>query len=147
MVTAGLLLSGTARRPESRVFSEPAMGEADALSYLIAGKPLSSAGAEDQSAIGGAALALGLRQASPITEQIGGSVALDEFGVEGSEIEETQVVAGKQLSPDLYLRFTYGLFNRLGTVLARYRIGRNLSIEAASGEDQSLDLVWSAERD
>jgi translocation and assembly module TamB len=146
-VTAGLLLSGTAKRPESRVFSEPSMSEADALSYLIAGKPLSSAGAVDQSAIGGAALALGLRQASPITEQIGASVALDEFGVEGSEIDETQLVAGKQINPDLYLRFAYGLFNRIGTVLARYRIGRNFSVEAASGEDQSLDLVWSVERD
>jgi hypothetical protein len=30
-------------------------------------------------------------------------------------------------------------------VLARYRIGR--SIEASSGEDQSLDFIWSVERD
>jgi translocation and assembly module TamB len=146
-VTVGLLLSGTAKRPASRVFSEPAMGEADALSYLVSGKPLSSASAADRSAIGGAALALGLHKASPITQQIGSAVALDELGLEGGDLDETQVVAGKQLNPDLYIRFAYGLFNRIGSVLARYRLGRGVSIEAASGEDQSLDLIWSAERD
>ena len=62
-------------------------------------------------------------------------------------VDETEVVAGKQVNPDLYVRFTYGLFNRIGTLLARYRLGRNVSIEAASGEDQSLDLIWSVERE
>ena len=67
--------------------------------------------------------------------------------MQGGALDETEVVAGKQINPDLYVRFAYGLFSRIGTVLARYRIGRNLSIEAASGEDQSLDLIWSVERD
>lgn len=146
-VIAGLLLSGTAKRPESRVFAEPAMGEADALSYLVSGKPLSRASSADRSAMGAAALALGLRQTSPLTQQLGSAMALDELTVEGGNLDETAIVAGKQLNPDLYLRFAYGLFNRIGSVLARYRIGCGLSIEAASGEDQSLDLLWSAERD
>ncbi|MCK6371599.1 MAG: translocation/assembly module TamB domain-containing protein, partial [Gammaproteobacteria bacterium] len=68
-------------------------------------------------------------------------------GLAGGETDTTEVIAGKQLGDDLYVRFTYGLFNRIGKVLARYRLNRNFSIEAASGEDQSLDLVWSVERE
>jgi translocation and assembly module TamB len=146
-VTAGLVLTGTTSRPESHVFSDPAMSEADALSYLVTGHPLQNTDSSDRSAIAGAALSLGVQQASPITGAIGNAVALDELGVEGSTPDETEVVAGKQLGSDLYLRFTYGVFNRIGSVLARYRLGRNVSIEAASGEAQSLDLVYSVERD
>jgi translocation and assembly module TamB len=146
-VTAGLQLSGTATRPESRVFAEPAMSEADALSYLIAGRPMRSTSEGDRSAISGAALSFGLMQASPITEGIGSAVALDEFGVEAGSVDETEVVAGKQLGSDFYVRFTYGVFSRIGTVIARYKLGRNVSIEASSGADQSLDLIYSVERE
>ncbi len=146
-VTAGVLVRGPATRTESRVFSEPAMSEADALSFLVSGRPLQSADSDERSAVAGAALALGLQRTSPLTDRVGSAVTLDELGLQGGETDEAEVVAGKQLNSDLYVRFTYGLFNRIGTVLARYRLSRNLSIEAASGEDQSLDLVWSIERD
>jgi translocation and assembly module TamB len=146
-VKAGLRLTGTALRPESRVFAEPAMSEADALSYLISGRPLQSANANERSSNAGAALALGVQQTSPITESIGSAVTLDELGVQGGTLDETEIVAGKQLGSDLYVRFAYGVFSRIGTVLARYKLGRNVSIEAASGADQSLDLIYSVERD
>lgn len=145
-VTAGILVSGTASRPESRVFSEPAMSQADALSYLVSGRPMQSTSPGERSSIAGAALALGVGGASPITERLGEAITLDELGMQGG-IGETEVVAGKQFGSDLYVRFAYGLFSRVGTVLARYRIGRNLSLEAASGEDESLDLIWSIEKD
>lgn len=145
-VTAGIELGGTASRPQSRIFSEPAMAEADALSYLITGRPLQSTGTSDRSAIAGAALALGVQQASPLTGRIGGALTLDELAVQGGSLDETAVVAGKQLGSDLYLRLSYGLFNRIATVLARYRLNRHLAIEAVSGEEQSLDLVYSTER-
>jgi len=146
-VTAGIRVSGTALRPESRVYSDPAMSEADAISYLVSGRPMQSANASERSAIAGAALSLGVSQASPLTQKLGSAVTLDELAVEGSALDETEIIAGKRLNDDLYVRFAYGLFNRVGTVLARYRIARNVSIEAASGEDQSLDLIYSVETD
>jgi translocation and assembly module TamB len=147
-VTAGIIVSGTASRPQSRVFSEPAMSQADALSYLISGRPMQSANPDERSSIASAALALGVRQqASPLTQRLGTALTLDELGMQGGPLGETELVAGKQLGQDLYVRFAYGLFNQIGTVLARYRINRNLSIEASSGESQALDLVWSVETD
>lgn len=147
-VTAGIQLSGTASRPQSQVFSDPAMSQADAISYLVTGHPLQTQNPGDQSAVAGAALALGVQQTAALTEAIGHAVTLDELSLAGGgTLEQTQLVAGKQLGSDLYVRFSYGLFNRIGSVLARYRLNRNFSIEAASGEDQSLDLVYSVERD
>jgi len=146
-VKAGIRLRGTASRPESRVYAEPAMAEADALSYLISGRPLQSASEADRASVAGAALALGASQAAPFTRRLGGAVALDELTVVGSSLEESQLVAGKRVGSDLYLRLSYGVFNRVSTVLARYRIGRRVSVEASSGEQQSLDLVYTVERD
>lgn len=147
-VVAGIQLSGTASRPQSRVFAEPAMSEADALSFLVTGHPLQTGDSDNESVVAGAILALGVQQTSPLTEALGHAVTLDELGLTGGNtLEDTEVVAGKQISSDLYLRFSYGLFNRIGTVLARYRLNRNFSIEAASGEEQSLDLIYSVERD
>ncbi|MCK6372065.1 MAG: translocation/assembly module TamB domain-containing protein, partial [Gammaproteobacteria bacterium] len=77
-VTAGILVRGPATRTQSRVFSDPAMSEADALSYMVSGRPLQSAGGDERSAIAGAALALGLQQTSPVTARVGSAVSLDE---------------------------------------------------------------------
>ena len=59
---------------------------------------------------------------------------------------DTAVAAGKRLSEDLYVRYTYGLFNKIATFIVRYYLGKGFSIVAGSGEQQSLDLVCSIER-
>ena len=49
-VTAGLRIRGNAQSPELTVFSEPAMGQSNALSYLVAGKPIDQIGSGDSEA-------------------------------------------------------------------------------------------------
>lgn len=145
-VTVGLLLSGTLRQIETRIFSEPAMSEIDALSYLTLDRPFSAAGAGEGVDLTGAALSLGLRQALPVAQRLGSALSLDEVGLEGGEeLEDTEVIAGKQLGSNLYVRYAYGLFNRIGTIKLVYRLTRRFSVEASSGENQSLDLIYSVE--
>lgn len=145
-VTVGLLLSGTLQQIETRIFSEPAMSEIDALSYLTLDRPVSAAGAGEGVNLAGAALSLGLRQALPVAQRLGSALSLDEVGLEsGDELEDTEVIAGKQLGSNLYVRYAYGLFNRIGTIKLAYRLSRRFSVEASSGEDQSLDLIYSVE--
>ncbi len=55
-VVAGLRLTGSAEQPTSAVFSEPAMSQEQALSYLVLGRPMSTG--EDSNMLGEAALAL-----------------------------------------------------------------------------------------
>ena len=58
-VTPGLRIEGTAKAPVLTVFSEPAMEQGNALSYLVTGRPLRSLSGEDGDTVGMAARALG----------------------------------------------------------------------------------------
>jgi len=142
-VTVGVLLSGRLSRIVTRVFSEPAMGELDALSYLTTGKPLSAAGAGDRSSVSSAAISLGLNQALPVVQQLSSALKVDELGMDTTETGGTAVVVGEQLGKNLFIRYSYGVFDKLGTVKATYKLGRRISIEASSGQEQALDLIYS----
>ena len=46
-----------------------------------------------------------------------------------------------------YIRYSYGLFNRIGGLLLRFRFNERLSIETRSGDQKSLDLLYTVEKD
>jgi translocation and assembly module TamB len=143
-ITVGVVLSGQiSKQLEFRVFSEPPMSEADTVSYLVLDRPASTAEGGESQALSAAALNLGLQS---FTQQVSQGLGLDEVGIEGTGGSDTTVAAGKRLSEDLYVRYTYGLFNKIGTFIVRYYIGKGVSIVAGSGEQQSLELVYSIER-
>ncbi|HEY5624184.1 MAG TPA: translocation/assembly module TamB domain-containing protein, partial [Gammaproteobacteria bacterium] len=145
-VTAGVQLTGPLRSPTSRVFSEPAMAEADALSYLIFGRPLSATEAAENATLESAAVTLGLQQALPVVRRIGETLGFDEFNLQTTAADAGELMAGKQLSPRLYVRYTYGLFNRLGGLLMRLELNDRFSLETRSGQYKSMDLIYSTER-
>ncbi len=145
-VTAGIHLRGRAQNLTTSVYSDPAMADADALSYLIIGRPLNQATESDGGELSGAAIALGLQQASQITDQIGQELGLDQLSVAGDGGETTALVAGKQINSRLHARYAYGVFSRLGTLLLRYKMSRNLVLETGAGENQSIDILYTIEK-
>lgn len=145
-ITAGIDLRGPAQNLVASVFSEPSMAESDALSYLVLGRPLAQSTATEGSELSGAAVALGLRQATRITGQIGQALGLDELDVSGDGSSTTSLVAGKQVNSRLYLRYAYGVFSQLGSVLLRYRLSRRLTLETSTGESPSMDLLYLVEK-
>ncbi len=146
IVTAGIHLRGRAQNLTSTVYSNPTMADADALSYLVIGRPLSQASQTEGGELSGAAVALGIRQAARITDQIGQSLGLDELALAGDGGDSTALVAGKQINSRLYARYAYGVFSRLGTLMLRYRLSRALTLEAGAGENQSIDVLYSIEK-
>ena len=74
---------------------------------------------------------------------------LDELSLEGGAggIEESALVLGKYLNPDLYLGYSQGLFNPEGAVLLRLRLTERLEVESRSGNEQSFDLFYRLEHD
>jgi translocation and assembly module TamB len=145
----GVELAGTLKSPRTRVFSQPAMSEADALSYLLLGRPVSSAGngAAETATLQTAAISLGLQQALPVVQRIGTSLGLDELSVQTTAADAGALMAGKYLSPKLYIRYSYGLFNRIGGLLLRFKVNERLSIETRSGDQKSMDLLYTVEKD
>jgi translocation and assembly module TamB len=144
---AGIQLSGTVEAPVSRVFSEPAMAEADALAYLLLGRPLSATGDEETATLETAAFAMGLQQALPAIQLVGETLGLDEFGVQTTSADTGELMAGKRISPRVYIRYTYGLFNRIGGILMRFNLNNRFSLETRSGDYRSMDLIYTVERD
>ena len=145
-VTVGVLLTGQLSAMQTKIFSEPAMNEADALSYLVLNRPLRQAEGSDSADLSNAALALGISQALPVTQTLEESLGLDEIALEGTSEDTTALVAGRRLGEDVYIRYAYGLFNRIGTFIIRYDLRGGVSIEAGSGEEQTLDLIYSIRR-
>ncbi len=142
-VTAGLRLSGNAAQPTSEVFSEPAMSQEQALSYLIMGRPLGQGGGGDNSMLAQAALALGMAGSAPLVNNLAQGLGISDFQLDtqGSGVT-TSVVASGNLSERLSLRYGVGVFEPANTIALRYELSRRLYLEAASGLASSLDLFY-----
>ena len=148
-VKAFLAVSGPLSKPVSRVYSEPALPDAEALSYLLTGNGLDKAGKGEGADIASAALALGLSKGDPLLQELGDRFGLDELSLESGAggVEESALVLGKYLNPDLYLGYSQGLFNPEGAVLLRLNLTEKLEVESRSGAEQSVDLFYRLEHD
>jgi translocation and assembly module TamB len=148
-VKAYLAMSGPLSKPRPRIFSEPSLPEDEALAYLLTGRGLNDAGEQDGSMIANAALSLGLSKSEPLMQKISERFGLDDLRVEGGEkgLEDTSVVLGKYLNPDLYVGYSQGLFNPEGAVLLRLKLSERIEVESRSGNEQSVDLFYRLQHD
>ncbi|MFN4263019.1 MAG: translocation/assembly module TamB domain-containing protein [Thioalkalivibrionaceae bacterium] len=147
-VTVGVEVGGTPTDLRSRVVSQPPMDDTEAMSFLITGRPLSGASAEEGNIIAGAAATFGLEQAAGVTNRIGEELGFDEFGVSGENgLDQAAFSIGKYLSPSLLLRYSAGLFDQSQLVLLRYELTRSLAIETSSGtRGQGIEFLYRFER-
>ncbi|QKJ88796.1 Translocation and assembly module TamB [Paramixta manurensis] len=143
-VTAGLRVTGLADEPKVEVFSDPAMSQQEALSYLLRGQGLNSDG--DSNALTSALVGLGVAQSGQVMGKIGetfgvSNLALDTTGVGDSQ----QVQVSGYVLPGLQVKYGVGIFDSLATLTLRYRLMPKLYLEAVSGIDQALDLLYQFE--
>lgn len=133
-VTAGVRVRGTLKRPELTVFSEPAMTESDALSYILIGRPLRDASAAEGERMQQAALAAGVLGGDLIAREVGDRLGLDEIRVEAGETaQQTALVMGKYLTPKLYVRYLTGIVESSNIVQLRYDLTRRVQIQTEGG--------------
>ncbi|MGH8151993.1 MAG: translocation/assembly module TamB domain-containing protein, partial [Rhodanobacteraceae bacterium] len=129
-VTAGLRIRGTAQKPVLTVFSDPAMEQSAALSYLVTGRPLNQLKSGEGSTLDAAAQALGGLAGNRIAKSVGARLGL-EAGVSSSEaLGGSAFTAGKYLSPRLFLSYGVGLFTPGQVITLRYTLNRFLQFEA-----------------
>ena len=133
-VTAGLQVRGTAQVPVLTVFSNPAMEQSDALSYIVAGKPMSQLKSGEGDAVGSAARALGTAGGDLLAKNIGNRMGVDDVGVtDSTAVGGAALTVGKYLSPRLYLSYGVGIFTPGEVVTLRYRLTRLFNIEIQNG--------------
>ena len=147
-VTAGLLVRGTLKSPQVSLFSEPAMAETDALSYLLLGRPVSQATTSEGEQMQGAAAALGLFGGGFLATQLGRQFGIDDVRVEsGGGFGTGAIVVRHYLSPKLYVSYGLGLFENFNVFVMRYQISKLWTLQAESGTYSSADLLYTLERD
>jgi translocation and assembly module TamB len=141
-VTAGIRLAGTPTNLRSEVFSEPPLSDADALSYLLTGRPLATAGTTGEGdTLSKAAFALGLSGAGTVASQVRTSLGLETLSVEGGA-EDGRIIAGKRFGDRLLVEYGYGIIDKLGTLLLRYQMTERLVLESRTGTVSNLDIVY-----
>lgn len=149
-VVAGLRIRGSARSPELTVFSDPPMGQANALSYIVAGKPLDDIGSGDGEgdAVQAATRSLGAAAGGLLAKNVGRRLGADELAVKDDEmIGGAALTVGQYLSPRVYLSYGVGLFEPGEVITLRYKLSRDLSVQAQRGpEDTRAGIEFRTER-
>lgn len=146
-VRVGVAVTGTVLVPRVRLFSDPPMSDAEKLSWLIRGRPPEGPeGGADTALLQAAAAALvaGEEGATPVDE-VFRLIGIDDLAVRQNEAGTGGAVVsvGKQLSRDWYVGYERGLNAATGTWQVVYRIAQRFTVRAKSGEQNSLELIWT----
>ena len=149
-MTAGLRIRGNAQSPELTVFSDPPMSQANALSYLVAGKPIDEIGAGDSEAgaMQTAARSIGAAGGGLLAKSLGKRLGVDELAVKDEEmIGGAALTVGQYLSPRLYLSYGVGLFEPGDVITLRYKLSDELAVKTQRGpEDTRAGIEYRIEK-
>jgi translocation and assembly module TamB len=145
---AGINAKGTVQSPEVTLWSKPQMAQADALAYLLLGRPLDQAQPQEGDRLANAATALGLRGGNLLAKKLAARFGLEEARIESENgsLEQASLVVGRYLSPRLYVTYGLGLFDAANTFRIRYLLNPKLTLQAESGAGTSADLLYTVER-
>jgi translocation and assembly module TamB len=143
----GLEISGTLQRPIARVYSLPSQhSESEAMMMLLTGKPVSEESRAEATLLMGAISGLG-NDSDSISTGITQFFRVDELAINSEKgIEQSELWIGKQLTPQLMVRYVVGLFDQMVSLGMEYQLSDHLRIEAESGEIQSVDVIYRIER-
>lgn len=145
-VKVGVRVRGAADRPVLAIYSDPVMDQAEALSYLILGRPLNSASGNDGAQLGAAAAALGSVGGSLLASKLGAGTGL-EVGVESSsDLGGAALTVGRFLTPELYFGVGQSLFESLSVAILRYRLSESWELEGISGREFKAGVNYKMER-
>jgi translocation and assembly module TamB len=144
-IRVGVAITGSATNPRVRLFSEPELSEVDKLSWLVMGRASDNLGRTETALMQRAALALVSGEGPGLTDQLTQALGLDELSLSQREGDVTQTVlsVGKKLTDRWSIGYERGLNATAGSFQLIYRIAQRFTLRAQSGDDNSLDLIWS----
>lgn len=144
-VRVGVAITGTVLAPRVRLYAEPDLGETEKLSWLVLGRAPDGLGRNDTALLQRAAVALLSGEGDAPTDQLLSRLGIDDVSLRqgDTDVRETVVSLGKQLSRRWYLGYERGVNATTGTWQLTYRIAQRFTLRAQSGLENSLDLVWT----
>ncbi|WP_239496093.1 translocation/assembly module TamB domain-containing protein [Salinicola peritrichatus] len=142
-VVAGLRVTGPASAPRLTIFSEPAMTESRALSYILRGRAPEDGGSGDD-ALTSALIGLSLSQTGSAVGKVGEAFGVQDLSLDASGSgDDSQVVVSGYVFDDLKVSYGVGIFSPIAELTLRYRLIQNLYLQAVSGAAQALDLIYT----
>jgi translocation and assembly module TamB len=146
-VTAGIEARGTLTQPQISVWSTPAMGQSDALAYVMLGHGLNNASSQEGNRVANAATSLGLAGAGLLAKNIGSRFGLEEASIESKgNLNQASLMMGKYLAPHLYVVYGIGLFQPVNTFRIRYIVNSKWTLQAESSTETGADILYTLER-
>ena len=146
-VIAGLRVSGSAEEPNLLIFSEPAMDETRALSYLLRGRAPDTAGGGIDSALTTALIGMSLGKTGGAVGSIGEAFGISDLTLDTTGAgDNSQVALTGQLTDDIRISYGVGIFSPIAELTLRYTLWRNLYVQAVSGANQAVDLIYTFTR-
>lgn len=146
-VIAGLRVSGNAEEPNVLIFAEPSMDETRALSYLLRGRAPDASGGGIDSALTTALIGMSLGRTGGAVGSLGQAFGIDDLTLDTTGAgDESQVAVSGQLTDDLRISYGVGIFSPIAELTLRYTLWRNLYLQAVSGANQAVDLIYTFTR-
>ncbi|MCB8889852.1 translocation/assembly module TamB [Halomonas malpeensis] len=146
-VIAGLRVTGTAEEPNVAIFSEPAMPESSALSYVLRGRAPDASGGGIDSALTTALIGMSLGRTGGAVGSIGQAFGIDDLTLDTTGAgDDSQVALSGQLTDDLRISYGVGIFSPIAELTLRYTLWRNLYLQAVTGTSQAVDLIYTFSR-
>jgi len=148
---AGVQITGTAQSPRVKLYSEPALSDAETLSWVVLGRASATSGGES-ALLQQAALALiGHVSKSGSGGSLASRFGLDELGFKGpgsgGDLRESAVTLGKRLSKDFYLTYERSMGGTFGTIFIFYDLTQRLTLRGQAGQTSGLDLIYTLKYD
>lgn len=150
-VKAGVIVTGTPLAPLVRLYSEPPMPDADILSYIVLGQPISGGDASKSALLAATAEALLSGSGSESTlsqlKRQFGPDTVDMKSRTAGGTTQSIVTVGKYLQPKLYVSYGRSLFSDAYYVTLRYTLSRRWEVESKAGAQTGANLYYRIELD
>lgn len=140
---AYLSMTGTLKKPVTRIYTEPALNDSEALAYLLTGAPLDKGDSDSAGLIAKAALSLGREYVDAVM----GTVGVDEFDIKSTQLGQNSMIVGKRITPSLYARYIMDILTTQMQFAVEYKLTEHISIETRAGSTHSSDIKYSIEFD
>jgi len=145
-IVVSINVRGTLSSPFVTISSDPALPEAEALSYLLTGRSINTLQSGEAASVDRAAESLAVGGGGLLLGGLGTRIGLDEVSVEQTGEDDTSVVLGKYLSPNLFVSYGISIAEAINTIKLRYTLNKHWSLKAEAGLEQSGDIEYKIER-
>ncbi|MGD8971271.1 MAG: translocation/assembly module TamB domain-containing protein, partial [Desulfobacterales bacterium] len=147
-VTIIVRITGSVRKLELILESDPAMEQSDIISYLVFGRRTDDLRSQQATSAQSAALSLaGNLAASELNSILGDAFRLDSFSIDAgdNQLQSGSLALGKYVARNIFVTYRYEFSaQNFGEVEVEFELNKNFSIATQVGNERTsgVDLIW-----